>query len=112
MQDALILSARPGIISFSLGLPSPELFPLEQFRNACVEMLARSPGTLQYGPPSTALRAHVVSLMRARGVECSERQIFLTSGAQQAVHLIVALLLDRGRQIIAEELCYPGFQQI
>jgi 2-aminoadipate transaminase len=50
--------------------------------------------------------------MRTRGVECSEQQIFLTSGAQQAVHLIVALLLDHGRQIIAEELCYPGFQQI
>jgi 2-aminoadipate transaminase len=112
MQDALILSARPGIICFALGLPSPELFPLDLFRNACAEVLALHPGALQYGPPSTSLRSHVVSLMRTRGVECTEQQIFLTSGAQQAVHLIVALLLDHGQEIIAEELCYPGFQQI
>ncbi len=112
MQDALLLSARPGIICFALGLPSPELFPIGEFTNACAEMLARGPRALQYGPPSTELKSHVVSLMRARGVDCSEQQIFLTSGAQQAVHLIVALVLDRGREIIAEELCYPGFQQI
>jgi 2-aminoadipate transaminase len=112
MQDALILSARPGIICFALGLPAPELFPLELFTSACADMLSRGPESLQYGPPSTALKSHVVSLMRTRGVECSDKQIFLTNGAQQAVHLIVALLLDRGRQVVAEELCYPGFQQI
>jgi 2-aminoadipate transaminase len=50
--------------------------------------------------------------MRDRGVECSEQHIFLTNGAQQAVHLLAALLLDHGRQIIVEELCYPGLQQI
>jgi 2-aminoadipate transaminase len=112
MQDALSLSVRPGIICFSLGLPSPELFPLEQFRSACDEILARGSGALQYGPPLKTLKSHIVSLMRIRGVECEEEEIVLTSGAQQAVHLIVALLLDRGRQIIAEELCYPGFRQI
>jgi 2-aminoadipate transaminase len=112
MQDGLLLSTVPGIISFGLGLPSPELFPCEEFANACIEVLRRDPRALQYGPPSTELRSHVVSLMRDRGVQCNEQQIFLTSGAQQGVHLMVALLLDRGRQIIAEELCYPGFQQI
>src|ERR1700733_8477526 len=112
MQDALLLSVRPGIICFALGLPAPELFPLELFTNACTEILGRGPRVLQYGPPSNTLKSHIVSLMRTRGVECSEKQVFLTSGAQQGVHLIVALLLDRGRQGIAEELCYPGFQQI
>jgi 2-aminoadipate transaminase len=112
MQDALLLSARPGIICFSLGLPSPELFPLKRFTNACAEVLARGPGALQYGPPSQELKAHVVSLMRIRGVDCTEQQVFLTTGAQQALHLIVSLLLDEGRQVLAEELCYPGFQQV
>jgi 2-aminoadipate transaminase len=47
-----------------------------------------------------------------RGVNCSEEQVFLTSGAQQAVHLVVKLLLDPGQQLMVEDLCYPGFQQI
>lgn len=112
MQDALLLSARPETICLALGLPSPDLFPVDRFNNAYSEVLARGAGVLQYGTPSIALKSHVVSLMRIRGVECNEEEIFLTAGAQQAVHLLVALLLDRRRQIIAEELCYPGFRQI
>lgn len=112
MQEALILSARPDVICFSLGLPSPELFPTKLLSNVCAEILSCRPSALQYGQSSAALKSHIVSLMETRGVECTERQLFLTNGAQQAVHLAVALLLDRGRQIIAEELCYPGFQQI
>jgi 2-aminoadipate transaminase len=112
MQDALILSAQPGNICFSLGLPSPQLFPIEVFSRACEQVLAYGPAPLQYGMPSAALKSHIVSLMQTRGVDCSEQEIFLTSGAQQAVGLMVALLLDQGRQVIAEDLCYPGFQQI
>src|SRR5579872_699989 len=112
MQDALVMSARAGIICFALGLPSPELLPVGLFANACAQVLRNGPWALQYGPPSTALKSHIVSLMRVRGVECSEQQIFLTSGAQQGLHLIAGLLLDRGRQIIAEDVCYPGFRQV
>lgn len=112
MQDALSSLARPGTISFALGLPSPELFPIEEFTNACAKVFTRGSRILQYGEPSKELRSHVVSLMRTRGVECTEQQIVLTSGAQQALHFIVKLLLDDGQKIIAEELSYPGFQQI
>lgn len=112
LQNALILSTRPGIVSFSLGLPSPELFPVERLSAACEAVVSGTRSALQYGPPSTELKCHIVQLMRRRGVECTERQVFLTSGAQQAVRLICSLLLDSGRQIIAEEMSYPGFLQI
>jgi 2-aminoadipate transaminase len=112
MQDALPLLAQPEIISFALGLPSPELFPTEALSRACSDVLSGHPQALQYGVPSIALKSHIVSLMRSRGVECNERQIVLTCGAQQAVSLIVALLLDRRREVIAEEMCYPGFRQV
>lgn len=112
VQDALLMSAQVDTISFSLGLPATELFPVGEFGRACAETLTDFPRALQYGQPSEALKSHIVSLMRTRGVACSERQIFLTSGAQQALHLVVALLLDRGQQVIAEDLSYPGFQQI
>jgi 2-aminoadipate transaminase len=112
MQEAQERLAQPGIISFSLGLPGTDLFPTGEFAKACGAVLEANPQALQYGPPSHELKSHIVSLMRARGVSCHERQVFLTNGAQQGLHLIISLLLDRGRQIIAENISYPGFHQI
>jgi 2-aminoadipate transaminase len=112
LQDLLPKVGQPGIVSFGLGLPAPELFPVAEFSAACADVLERNPKSLQYGPPSAALKSHIVLLMADRGVDCNERQVFLTHGAQQGVHLLVELLLERNRQIIAEEFCYPGFQQI
>lgn len=112
LQDLLPKVAQPEILSFGLGLPAPELFPSAEFSAACADVLRSNPKSLQYGPPSAALKSHIVSLMAEKGVECHEDQIFLTHGAQQGVHLLVELLLERNRQIIMEEFCYPGFQQI
>jgi 2-aminoadipate transaminase len=112
LQDALTLSTRPGIISFSLGFPAPELFPSKEFSRACADVLGTAPHVLQYGEPLQRLKYHIVALMRTRGVACKEEQVFLTHGAQQGVNLLVTLLMERGRQVIAEEICYPGFQHV
>jgi 2-aminoadipate transaminase len=112
LQDLLPKVAQTEIVSFGLGLPAPELFPTGEFSAACAHVLETNPRSLQYGPPSAALKSHLVSLMKDRGVACNEKQIFLTHGAQQGVHFLVELLLESNRQIIAEEFCYPGFKQI
>ncbi|HEY6352145.1 MAG TPA: PLP-dependent aminotransferase family protein [Candidatus Angelobacter sp.] len=112
IQDLLPKVGQPDVISFGLGLPAPELFPSAEFAAACTEVLAMGPKCLQYGPPPATLKGHIVSLMADRGVECNEKQVFLTQGAQQAVRLLVDLLMERNRQVIMEEFGYPGFQQI
>jgi 2-aminoadipate transaminase len=112
LQDLLPKVAQTEVISFGLGLPAPDLFPTKEFSAACAYVLETNPRSLQYGPPSAALKSHIVSLMVDRGVACNEKQVFLTHGAQQGVHFLVELLLERKRQIIAEEFCYPGFNQI
>jgi 2-aminoadipate transaminase len=112
LQDLLPKVAQPEILSFGLGLPAPELFPAAEFAAACAEVLRSNPKSLQYGPPSAALKSHIVSLMAERGYECTQDQVFLTHGAQQGVHLLAELLLERNRQVMMEEFCYPGFQQI
>lgn len=111
LQDALQLTTRPGICSFALGLPGADLFPVAEYAAASEAVLACNPEAFQYGPPSVALKRHIVALMRRRGIECRESQILLTAGAQQALNLLVSLLLDRGRQVIVEEFSYPGFLQ-
>lgn len=112
MQRMLSIASRPGAISFALGLPAPELFPVEAINEAANGVLAGDRRALQYGPTSGRLRRQVVELMARRGVNCREEQVFLTSGAQQGVNLLAHLLLDRGDQVIVEEMIYPGTRQV
>lgn len=102
------LMARPGILSFALGLPAPEHFPIEAFARAGREVLRSGPDALQYGVPLRSLRAHVVKLMARRGVECTEAEVFITAGAQQAMSLLGQLLVSPGGTVVTEELTYDG----
>jgi len=112
LQKMLIATARPGIISFALGLPAVEFFPAEALAEATARVLSVNPGALQYSPPLQSLKQHVRELMKQRGVNCREEQIFLTAGAQQGMSLLSRLLLEPGGSVITEELIYSGFQQV
>ena len=112
MQDALAEASGPGIISFALGLPAPELFPSELLARAVTRVLATDGYALQYQPAFQPLKAHIVAMMAWRGVACGEQQVFLTTGAQQAMALLARLLLNPGGQVIAEDTIYSGFQQV
>jgi len=51
LQTMLSASSRPGMISFAMGMPAPELFPTEEYGRAAAEELAENPRALQYSPP-------------------------------------------------------------
>lgn len=112
LQDMLRAASRPGVLSFALGLPAPELFPVAEYGEALAQVLAADPRALQYGPPCERLREQIVELMKQRGVACKKEQVFLTAGAQQGMNLLTRVLLDQGGQVIVEELTYTGFQQV
>lgn len=112
LQEMLSVAARPDILSFALGLPAAELFPVEQYAEASARVLATDRLALQYQPPFAPLKRHVVALMRERDVFCDERQVFLTAGAQQGMNLLARVLLDPGGSVMMEELAYTGFQQV
>lgn len=112
MQKMLVATARPGIISFALGMPAVELFPTAALASATERVLSVNAGALQYSPPLQSLKQHVRELMKRRGVNCHEEQIFLTAGAQQGMSLLSRLLLEPGGSVITEELIYSGFQQV
>ena len=112
LQEMLSVASRPNIISFALGLPAAELFPTEAFAKAVTRVLGTDSRALQYGPPFQPLKGQVVELMAARGVACSQEQVFLTAGAQQGMNLLARLLLNQGSQVLVEETIYTGFQQV
>ena len=111
LRQMLAVVSRPGILSFAGGLPAPELFPTADYGAALARVLATDRGALQYGPPYTPLKRHIVRLMAERGVECAEEQVFLTTGAQQALDVLARLLLDPGGEVMLEEIVYTGIQQ-
>jgi 2-aminoadipate transaminase len=106
----LSITARPGILSFALGFPAPELFPAAAYSQAISHVLATDVVALQYSPPLKRLKSHIVALMARRGVVCSEEQVFLTSGAQQGMNLLARLLLEHGGPVLLEEISYTGMQ--
>jgi 2-aminoadipate transaminase len=104
--------ARPGVISFALGLPAPELFPVDDYVAAAERVLRTDTGALQYRPPHAPLKEQIAALMRRRGVDCGPEQVFLTTGAQQALALLARLFLEPGGAVICDRLVYMGFQQV
>jgi 2-aminoadipate transaminase len=112
IQAMLGLMARPGVISFALGLPAPELFPVDEYVAAADRVLRADTGALQYRPPFVPLKEQVAALMKQRGVDVAPEQVFLTTGAQQALALLSRLFLQPGGSVICDELVYMGFQQV
>jgi 2-aminoadipate transaminase len=112
LRQMLAVVSQPGILSFAGGLPAPDLFPTVDYSAAMARVLQSDASALQYGPPFRPLKRHIVALMAQRGVACSEEQIFLTTGAQQALDVLSRLLLDEGGQVMLEELVYTGIRQV
>lgn len=110
IQQALEKFTDNDVISFSLGMPDTNILPLDKYKVAFQDI--NSSNILQYSSPLFSLKNHITNLMKTRQIECKPEQIFLTSGAQQAMRLICNLLIDKDDQIIIDEATYPGFIQI
>jgi 2-aminoadipate transaminase len=110
LREILARASRPGVISFAVGLPAPELFPAADLAAAMAGLLPAQPGCLQYALPSLALKERVVELMATRGVACRREEVFLTSGAQQGMDLLTRLLLAPGGEVVTEETVYSGLR--
>lgn len=111
METLLSTSSNPEYISFALGLPALEGFPITNFQQCVNDVLQHDALAMQYAPPLEELKEHIIQLMKNRGVECTREQILLTSGAQQGINLLVKLLLKNRGKVMLEELAYPGIMQ-
>ncbi|MBZ4015236.1 aminotransferase-like domain-containing protein [Streptomyces purpurogeneiscleroticus] len=103
-----VLRKNADLVSFALGLPNPDLFPVDEL-TAAVDAVFKEPGDVyQYANPLEELRGHIVRLMAMRGVTCAPEQIVLTHGAQHGIDMAVRLLCGPGRPLVLEEISYTG----
>src|SRR5258707_8702351 len=79
-------------ISFSASRPSEIMFPLDEFRTTCREVIDSDEAAqiLQLGPASGywPLRRHLLNEARERGTAGPDEDVLVTSGCQQAFDLI------------------------
>src|SRR5262245_15876820 len=98
-----------GTIEF-LGahLPAPDLLAREAARidEKALRELAKGSGYLPMGLP--ALRQAIARHLTSSGLETTEDQVLVTHGAQQAIGLAGALLVERGETVVVEDPTYLG----
>ena len=112
IREILKVTEMPDVISFAGGLPAPELFPVEQFAQACQEVLANDgPAAMQYSVTEgyLPLRQWVADyLLQTIHLRCTADQVLIISGSQQGLDLIGKVLLDPGDYVILENPAYLG----
>lgn len=114
IRELLKLIEQPDIISFAGGLPAPEVFPINEFKEACIKVLDQTgPLALQYGTTEgfAPLREMVARHTEKYGLSITPDNVMITSGSQQALDLIGKVFINRGDHILVENPTYLGALQ-
>ncbi len=114
IRELLAVAERPGMISFGGGFPAPDVFPVEEFKKACLSVLEnKGAEALQYGSTDgyVPLRQMVSRYSIRSGMNIDISNILITSGSQQALDLIGKIFINRGDRILVESPTYLGALQ-
>jgi 2-aminoadipate transaminase len=114
IRELLNFTQRPEVISFAGGLPAPEVFPTQRFREACAKVLEKqSQVALQYGATEgyEPLRELIARHIARYGIKAKTENVLITSGSQQALDLIGKLFVNSGDRLLVEAPTYLGALQ-
>lgn len=112
IRELLKFAEKPEIISFAGGMPAPELFPIEEIKEAVGKVLDESGKlALQYSATEgfAPLRKIIAEeRMKAAGVDASLNDILMTNGSQQGLDFSGRIFLNPGDVVICESPSYLG----
>ena len=115
VPEPLLATGEDGV-SFASSRPAQQLFPLEEFRAACAEVIAsdEAGGILQLGSPGgyPPLRRYLLKEAQAHGIAGPGDDLAVTSGAQQALDLLQRVLVAPGDTVLMEDPVYPGLRHV
>lgn len=111
IRDLLEQSMIKDAIPFSVGLPSPDLLPLDTYRevhNRLSEELG--PEFLMHGPTEglPVLREALTGWMLEKGINCHPEEVLVLSGSQQGLDMAARIFIEPGDTVIVEEPTYFG----
>lgn len=111
IREILKVVSKPGVISLAGGIPSPESFPMEIFRELTQQVFEKyGSGALQYDLTEgfIPLREQVANLLESRGIQVPVEQINIASGSQGVLDAVAKLLISKGDKIALEAPTYLG----
>jgi 2-aminoadipate transaminase len=111
IRELMKYTKKPGMISLAGGNPDPRIFPVEEFQEASAIIGERGRDVLQYGTTGgyEPLKEFISEWMAPRmGRKVSSDELLVTTGSQQVMDLLAAVLLNPGDAVIVEEPTYPG----
>lgn len=107
-----ILPVNKDSINLASMSPTPDLFPIEEFKHALIEVLDRDGGQAFLYPEITGyepLRESISKfLVENHNIEVHKDQILITSGGQQGLDVISKSLVNPGDVIFVENPTYSG----
>lgn len=111
VETPFALQPEPALdICFRYGRPALQQFPIALWRKLLAQRCQSDPGWLDYATDPQGyfpLRVAIAKyLSRARAVQCEPEQIVMTNGTQQALDLILRVLIEPGETIAIED---PGY---
>lgn len=111
LREALRPDRRADQISFILGAPAADLFPVGELQRALNAVL-REEGAAALGYEATEghppLRAALARHLLGLGIAAAPGELLVTSGAQQAIDLTLRALTRPGDYVVAESPTYLG----
>jgi 2-aminoadipate transaminase len=114
IREILKISSQPGVISFAGGLPAPELFPLEDLKEAMASAISKyGSACAQYSLSMgiTPLRELLAHRATKSGTKSEIENILITSGGQQGIELVARAFIEPGDYILTEYPTYVGALQ-
>lgn len=114
IRELLKMTEQADLISFAGGLPAPDVFPVPEFKEACINVLENSSTlALQYGATEGfwPLREMITRHTQRYSIQITPENVMITSGSQQALDLIGKVFINRGDRVLVESPTYLGALQ-
>ncbi|WP_234945927.1 MocR-like pyridoxine biosynthesis transcription factor PdxR [Caldanaerobius fijiensis] len=105
------LVMAPGTINFASATPSPELFPVEDFKTIINEVLDRDGGiafSYQESKGFRPLRESISEFLLLYGIKAKPEDIQVISGGQQGIDILSKAMLNYGDYVFVESPTYNG----
>ncbi len=102
-------SGHPDPINFAGGSGDCRMFPADEYRKVLQAVLKRDgAAALEYGDFQgyAPLRSTIVHILASQGIPARPENVLVTAGSQQAISLVVQLLLRPGDAVLVESPTY------
>ncbi|MGA3085607.1 MAG: PLP-dependent aminotransferase family protein [Thermodesulfobacteriota bacterium] len=111
IREILKFTIDESVISFAGGLPSRDLFPLEEIKAATQKVLETAgKDALQYSTSEgfEELREWIVNRYKSKHITVHADNVLITTGSQQGLDLLGKTFLNEGDNVVIEEPGYLG----